>query len=1805
MQQPKPKTRVQRLIEAGEEITNKSERAKNLAEASRFTQSLSTEFKPHQGKLMTEYKDLSGVSAAQNNIYAETDQAQILQDLDDMQGGWENTKDFGKKFSKGFVDGAVSSFGGWSDSSEAIKTATTGKYVESSFQNWWKNTDLGAWAKNMDGLDTYGDSLWDGSLFAKRGQMIGYTAGIAAEGALEGAVLGGVAGMAFKGAALVSKANMAKNLVVGTHGAIKGFQEAYMNATETHDQVYNELLNKGFSAEVANAEAAKAAGKHMRSEAGLLAALGVAQNLLVHGSFNASKTVDALSKVTTKKGFSMGISDAAERTMTGLAEKLFPNMGKTAAKASGFMTNSLAEGVEETVQTWLGTKAFNDSMESLGLKHLKKDYLSGETGEAFLMGAFGGAVMSGVGKGVGRILNGKALKLHEKTREDFLKSTIESTVERQEKQKKILRQIEELNLERNKEGVTKEEGAKITAKQMGLAQEYNKITQDFAFVMVKDAINLDYHRGEGPIMYDSYVGKLQEELDAIQNNNQEKQIELGLSKEDENGEIVEVSEGLHKNIKDNHQKYLDQAEELKVALVDSLQNVTSNFNAALRIAYDQIGVNSIKKKQQNLDRESEAVYASNSYQDAYTPTELEVVRKLDRIKAEELLLKEFENKKVKTKEEESEIGFLKDSISRLKQEVDNIGVIPSAAGDLAVSVSGKPLTPGQEAALLKARANFEYTFATSKLKHKKTRAGVSKLLSEILADSQQIRRQKDSVKETIFDRIKKYKQDRKSRRMATLSGQDTSEIPTPMLKGKSRAEQEEEFKVLVEQDNKDWFKKFGNLYIKEKELLLMTRDELENWYVATMYKSDLAVRERAANDGQLVSPLFNKLENFYQKALDNLEKLEEEELAQQIAEEEYTILNEVQEPISIAEIEKTIKKGKGYERKLKRAIAKAVAEQELQARLKKESYEKQKQEALKKEEGQNLQKEETEVEEEAPATEPGEEQSIEEKTAKQYVENIGNTLTEQAFELETRLPSASKFFPPVDSTTMEEKTLPFVSSFSFEGTFPTATGTIENAQSFFSSSENNPFASFVRLPGTPQLPAEEVVQAYMSEVTEKLIRKYGSTGVTFKNFLKGIIEVDGKQLADQHFPVLLEMWNETMQEKVNLEEAKEIYYSTFEQLSSITSIFPTATLRNTSEQPEPQQETIEKEIEEDQELLRFTEKEVEENTSTLIDTTLKIATSTLTKEKVDGKMKPTTHVVNKESYNFLNPNITGVGKVFSVVIDEDFPIDKITKWVYNPETKTFSTKKVNIEELSVGSQEWLEVIPMKYVDSEGNTIGYVHTPSYYNKQNVANLDTIGASAIENINSLRAAAYEASKKGENIQVEVTHRSRGILNNTYHISPNSEQFNESFSLAEAAGSIEEVKIVIPTDVPGEVFSESGQKARAESIYGEFTMPMAANGEQEILLTPGQVYEIRNIPGQKPLLLHVNKNPIHRNAEEVEESCKKVILSSMFINNLQLDSSSNSTNPILIRLAKELGFETVEEALPFVNNLAKEFKDSMQISLKTGVGEYLKFFYTSVASMGDLENKYPGMKPGEMELVFLSNTQNGKESSSIRVAFKTDDLPLKKDAGGYLQLGPNSTLTTGKVSTTTALEHSLKTMNRLFSGTAETPPLIRVAKTNVKAKNLGSNLLVVTGNNTTTLAPYKNFMAENLLSSTVKSTNVGSILNPVYTPEVSPIVKLKRIEGKTTPAQEKREVIKETITHGVVNIKEVERISKEEAAKIIPLEGGKKEQSKEKKVAENKVKSMTAETIFDTFEDIREYLFAEILEDLEEKGEIIKEC
>jgi hypothetical protein len=385
---------------------------------------------------------------------------------------------FGEQLKNTVIGGAYQYMSGFLDNFNYdipdLAGMMTGK--EKEYGNWLSEITKNMREKSEDyPIYLEGDSFADPAYWARQGQNLSYSVGLAtgalAEQAAMTALTAETGGLSapMQAASLARKGALAKQFLFG---GWKGIHEGYINGLETYNQVHDDYLRRGKSKQEAVSAASRAASIGYRREVGPLMALNALQFGLV-GKYNP---------FVKQGGLNMGFSGAVE-TLTNAGSKQIKN--RNLRGVVDFLLQGAAEGFEEGIQTGVSKYAAHrvlaEDFEDFTSLHLWDQEMT----DSVVGGVLGGFLFAGMGAASNKLMSRKstAEEARGQQHDKFIAGVAERT-------KKDLQRLQE-------------------AEKNGEENKANQIKAQMQMSNVMESLQLDF-LNKKETAFDSYVKSLEE-----------------------------------------------------------------------------------------------------------------------------------------------------------------------------------------------------------------------------------------------------------------------------------------------------------------------------------------------------------------------------------------------------------------------------------------------------------------------------------------------------------------------------------------------------------------------------------------------------------------------------------------------------------------------------------------------------------------------------------------------------------------------------------------------------------------------------------------------------------------------------------------------------------------------------------------------------------------------------------------------------------------------------------------------------------------------------------------------------------------------------------------------------------------------------------------------------------------------------------------------------------------------------------------------------------------------------------------------
>lgn len=538
--------------------------------------------------------------AKSNNIYLDPlNQQQWGAQLADSQSGWEKLGNSITGFGVGAAAGFLEGFGSW-DMHELGKIFSGAEdedgYADGNIFFKWSKA-LQEYNEESNPIFYDKDDMLAGGYWANKFKEMGVTAGIMGEAwaeyaaltALTGAsggtaapVTGAVgAAKAARTASLLARAGKAI-LTTGkaipkfiakpaTWGVFQGLKTVYMNAHETQESTYNELVSKGMSHEEALKHANEAATIGARTEFLPTIALNTLSWGLMGRIGKATKSPFNLSGMNK---FSYGMSDVLENGI----QRAFgiDDIANTALRRTvGVGAQMVTEGLEEGWEAGVSNYAKWQKMSELGYdtRDMSDAIFDENFRESLIAGAFGGAFFYGMGKGFKKAM-------------DFYNR---DAIARENKEKmETLSAIKESFNRANK--TVKDLGDSVTE------EERVSIRRNMSQRNVIEALKFDY-RHQTTDAFDGYIASIDHGIKLAKEGNTQALAELGME-----GLTVEELTLMR-----------EQAMQAKQNLSEQYFNTDDDFGIALEQVQRQMGIENLSSLREKVQKKLDEQKAKTGY----------------------------------------------------------------------------------------------------------------------------------------------------------------------------------------------------------------------------------------------------------------------------------------------------------------------------------------------------------------------------------------------------------------------------------------------------------------------------------------------------------------------------------------------------------------------------------------------------------------------------------------------------------------------------------------------------------------------------------------------------------------------------------------------------------------------------------------------------------------------------------------------------------------------------------------------------------------------------------------------------------------------------------------------------------------------------------------------------------------------------------------------------------------------------------------------------------------------------------------
>lgn len=418
-------------------------------------------------------------------------------------------------------------------------------------------------------------------------------------------------------------------------GVYQGAKESTMNARETQETVYNDLVARGVDPETALIEAAQAGTNRARAEVIPTMMLNGLQFGLLGGIGRGARSIKNPFSMASNAGtsFQYGVSGLADNFISPLTKGITSTALRRGTEMSAQM---LAEGVEEFVQEFWGNHYRYHALKNQGVDDPFKTYeyevFNEHLTDAAIGGALGGLGFYGIGKAgnrINRYLNKDRIAQEEKEKKDFLsgingmysrvQSAINNTIDRNDPES--------------------------VARASRMANAHN----------VRTAMRHDY-RFQTTDGFDSYLSMLDSVSAAIENQDKAALESLGVS---ENVTVEDVK------------AWREQAMQMKKDIVDEYNNTNDDFEIAMNQMERKHAIANATERLESLTKELEALEAKtgvNAFSEDSNERKL-IAKRSELIKAQrEALLDEITKEENQKKMMESTQKLINEKNEEIKAE---------------------------------------------------------------------------------------------------------------------------------------------------------------------------------------------------------------------------------------------------------------------------------------------------------------------------------------------------------------------------------------------------------------------------------------------------------------------------------------------------------------------------------------------------------------------------------------------------------------------------------------------------------------------------------------------------------------------------------------------------------------------------------------------------------------------------------------------------------------------------------------------------------------------------------------------------------------------------------------------------------------------------------------------------------------------------------------------------------------------------------------------------------------------------------
>lgn len=644
---------------------------------------------------------------------------------------------------------------------------------------------------------------------------------------------------------------------------------------------------------------------------------------------------------------------------------------------------------------------------------------------------------------------------------------------------------------------------------------------------------------------------------------------------------------------------------------------------------------------------------------------------------------------------------------------------------------------------------------------------------------------------------------------------------------------------------------------------------------------------------------------------------------------------------------------------------------------------------------------------------------------------------------------------------------------------------------------------------TPQ--QKEKLRTSVSDYYESLksdIKKEPS----FQEFVRDFIRHNGKETTDRIYNALTEGWKANDYTEVDFNKAyNEIFRDRKEISSDILDVAEDIIIDSPTtkdEVVESNKETVEKIVESKAPIL-----ELDDNNRPVLKDTNPFRTSVPTLKAAhlsipyqrdfinneDGTTSvvdtDTSQELNNPEYinsnKLLNPALFNPGTVLNVRIPDNHNEIKIATWeddlTKGPST-TFG-QWVRNNDIEVGSQEWLNKVPMIAYDQEGDGVFFIHDTQWYNMVNVGFKDDLQkqskviTEARKNLNTLRTKVYN----NNDFTIEITEKRPGtwkqIAKDQSPITLNEANPDTQLAIANDQGELL---------LNGEEFFETNNKELINTQ--EFSR--------------GHVYDIRkSTTSNEYIAFEVLRESINQEAINTVNQVAKAYLYQYDEKNSISDNQQNKN--LRNQIVNMTGLDIFDRA---------DFENFLNLFVPTVKGKFTNVsdIVNAVNNNKNIKNGSPFISVQKGSLVF------GKKGSNISGSHSALYVNPRKitDQGGAGQM----------VSMISKFEELLPNITQ-----------------HISKKGLAENRTTITIDESGTVLPakdYRTFLKDNLKTS-VKSYNVGTKEKPTYATIIQPVINFKESKSDWQQFVDTGKVSKTKVEEITEKIKDGQPLTSQEEA------------------------------------------------------------